>query len=326
MNLLKKILPTLHTDRSVTAIGRTETGPVREKNEDGFGIWRGSEDQGEGDSVPMEPLQRVDTKMPVLVMVADGMGGHGEGQATSQMALRVVAEQLLANSCKSFSSMELPSCSDRRGAPEGRGGFLGQNIFAPLNKEKTDLNAGTFSSSWAHVSKEAVDQAWLAIRAKFEPENLMTGTTLSGLLFFEDHVGLVHLGDSVIYRWRKGKLETVSECQSYVGRLLREGKISAEQARIHPKRNIVEMALTSDPNLDPKAQITVVRSKPGDRWILATDGLTDGLTDERITDLLKKTNEQPAADALNRLIDQSLEYSGRDNTTAIVVDVGTNLT
>ena len=148
-------------------------------------------------------------------------------------------------------------------------------------------------------------------------------TTLSLCWFTPRWMYFGHIGDSRIYYLpaREGGLKQLSHDDTHVGWLLRNGKLNEREARSHPRRNVLQKALgAGNQFVDP--QVGAVACEPGDTFLLCTDGLTDGLYDHALIDLLRplepgETNVNPA----RRLVDTSLAHSGRDNTTALVIQV-----
>jgi protein phosphatase len=128
---------------------------------------------------------------------------------------------------------------------------------------------------------------------------------------------VANVGDSRVYLWRANELKQVSADHSYVQELLTEGYITADEARVHPRRNIVTRALGIEG--DVMADSWVLPMLLGDRYLLCSDGLVDEVDDEAITDVLRTVaNPQAAAD---RLVSIANTNGGRDNVTVIVVDV-----
>jgi PPM family protein phosphatase len=149
------------------------------------------------------------------------------------------------------------------------------------------------------------------------------GATLSLTWFRPDWMYFAHLGDSRIYYLPEGgSLTQVTHDHSHVGWLRRKGQINEREARTHPRRNALQQALGAGHQfIDP--HIGAVAHRPGDRFLICSDGLTDGLWDRQIEELLRA----PAAPGnhssrAQRLVDESVLNSGRDNTTAIVVEIG----
>ncbi|MFQ3669940.1 MAG: SpoIIE family protein phosphatase, partial [Verrucomicrobiia bacterium] len=108
---------------------------------------------------------------------------------------------------------------------------------------------------------------------------------------------------------------------SHVGWLLRTGKINEREARTHPRKNSLQMALGAGHQfIDP--QVGSVGLEPGDLFLLCSDGLTDGLWDKNLLQLLRDpTPTEAAVPPAQRLLNAALERSGKDNLTAVVVEV-----
>ena len=143
--------------------------------------------------------------------------------------------------------------------------------------------------------------------------------TLSLFWFTPGWMYFGHVGDSRIYYFpaREPALKQLSEDDTYVGWLFRNGKINEREARMHPRRNVLQKSLGgSNQFVDP--QVGAVAYEPGDRFLLCTDGLTEGLYQHQLTDLL----QAPAQTSVARsLVDAAVENDGRDNTTALVIRV-----
>jgi protein phosphatase len=145
---------------------------------------------------------------------------------------------------------------------------------------------------------------------------LTLGWLTPGRLYF------AHIGDSRLYHLtREGGLTQLSHDHTHVGWLRRQGKLNEREARTHPMRNALHQSLgASNQFVDP--QLGFVDYQPGDRFVLCSDGVTDGLWDRQLEELvsspLPERASQPAA---QRLVEEAVAQSGRDNATAIVVDV-----
>jgi PPM family protein phosphatase len=154
---------------------------------------------------------------------------------------------------------------------------------------------------------------------KQESGNLM-GTTVTGLAGLgtagADHLMVFNVGDSRVYRLAADRIEQLTVDHSEVQELLLDGAITREQARTHPRRNIVTRALGSDPVL--LADHWLLPAVDGDRFLLCSDGLTSELPDEAILPLLSVGTPQRAAEAL---VTAANDAGGRDNITAVIVDI-----
>jgi len=143
------------------------------------------------------------------------------------------------------------------------------------------------------------------------------GTTLAAMVVFTDTVVVGNVGDARIYRWHEGNLSRVTKDHSYVQELVDEGVISLEEARVHPRRNIVTRALGIDG--DVEASTSTLPITVGARYVLCSDGLVDEVTDTEIAAILTRHSQaQAAAEAL---VAAANAAGGRDNITVIVVDV-----
>jgi PPM family protein phosphatase len=149
------------------------------------------------------------------------------------------------------------------------------------------------------------------------------GTTLSGVVVAE-HMGVAYwlvmnIGDSRTYRLRGGELRQISVDHSEVQELVEAGRITREEATVHPRRHVVTRALgTGGEN---EADFWLLPIQDGDRILVCSDGLTGELSDEHMFRILS-TMEKPQ-DAVDALIKEALLSGGRDNITAIVVDART---
>jgi protein phosphatase len=149
------------------------------------------------------------------------------------------------------------------------------------------------------------------------------GATLSLCWLRPDWMYFAHLGDSRIYYIpHDGPMVQVTHDHSHVGWLRRKGQINEREARTHPRKNALQQALGAGHQfIDP--HIGAVAHRPGDRFLVCSDGLTDGLWDRHLEEILRAPT--PAADQpslAKRLVDESVGQSGRDNTTAVVVEIG----
>jgi protein phosphatase len=145
-------------------------------------------------------------------------------------------------------------------------------------------------------------------------------TTLSLAWFTPHWMYFAHVGDSRIYHLPGdgGPLRQVTQDDTHVGWLLRTGQITPWQARTHPRRSALQKALGAG-NQFVEPQLGAVGIEPGDLFLLCTDGLVDGLLDERITEHLRNDPDPTAPEAARRIVEASLAGSGRDNTTGLIV-------
>ena len=170
--------------------------------------------------------------------------------------------------------------------------------------------------------RELVQQANTAIYTASLDDNTQSGmgTTLTALAVVpgeEPTVLIANVGDSRTYLFRNNILTRLSVDHSYVQELVNEGIITPEEARVHPRRNIVTRAMGIDRNVQVDVFQNTVRT--GDRLLLCSDGLVDEVSDADIAQILREhTHPQETAEALVMVANAN---GGRDNTTVIVVDV-----
>lgn len=147
------------------------------------------------------------------------------------------------------------------------------------------------------------------------------GATLSLCWVRPEWMYFAHLGDSrIYYRPFDGALTQVTHDHSHVGWLRRQGQINEREARTHPRRNALQQALGAGHQF-VTPHIGAVGHRPGDRFLICSDGLVDGLWDRQLAELLAPDSaatreENPA----KRVVEEAVQNSGRDNTTAVIFE------
>lgn len=217
--------------------------------------------------------------------VSDGMGGARSGEFASRIAIDKITKLLPR--------------AYRLSAAGMNAGFTDvlEELFDKIHEELLKLGRSYDECSGMGAT---LTLAWLT------PQWLYFG----------------HIGDSRLYYLpREGGIRQLSHDHSYVGWLRREGRINEREAREHPQKNSLQQALGAGHQfIDP--QVGAISHRPGDRFVLCSDGVIDGLWDHRLEDLVRTPEagrlHQPAAE---RLIGEALENSGRDNLTALVIEV-----
>ena len=149
-----------------------------------------------------------------------------------------------------------------------------------------------------------------------DPELDGMGTTLTAILFAGSRLGLVNIGDSRTYLMRNGSVTQITHDDSFVQSLIDEGRITAEEANTHPQRSLLLRALTGHDSIEPTLNLREVR--PGDRYLLCSDGLSGVISHETLTEAMHIRDPQTCAD---RMIELALRGGGPDNVTVIIADV-----
>lgn len=143
------------------------------------------------------------------------------------------------------------------------------------------------------------------------------GTTLSVIWMSGHFVYLGHVGDSRVYRFREGKLEQMTDDHSLVGELLRAGYLTPEQAENHPNKNVILRAVGTEEGID--IDLAVEERKPGDLWLICSDGLHGMVSDKRMEAILGVNAPESA---VKLLMDAALAAGGRDNISVVLVQDG----
>src|SRR5271156_7077941 len=263
--------------------GWTDRGKVRPNNEDSFlGL--------QFDSKEVFRLGKFgeasQEKMDFTFAVSDGMGGAMAGEFASKIAVGKITT-LLPRAFQHSALGLQPGFSDV--LMELFDQIHRALVFVGGSYEETEGMQATLSLCW------------------FTP----------GWMYFG------HVGDSRIYYLpASGKeMKQLSQDDTYVGWLFRTGQINEWEAHNHPQRTSLQKALGGGNQfVDP--QVGAVACEPGDMFLLCTDGLTEGLYDSTLFDLLRRPDAaEAAATPARRLVEASLARAGRDNTTALVVEV-----
>jgi protein phosphatase len=216
---------------------------------------------------------------------------------------------------------------------DGMGGALAGEFASHIAVEKiTTLLPRAFQHSahglkpgFADVLSELFDQVHRALAfvgGSYEETEGMQ-TTLSLCWFTPGWMYFAHIGDSRVYHLPRHKktIQQLTHDDTYVGWLFRNGKISEYEARTHPRRNLLQKALGGS-NRFVEPQVGAIACERGDSFLLCTDGLVDGVSDSLLAELLcdsQSSNEISNASQL--LVETSVNNSGRDNTTALVIQV-----
>ena len=148
------------------------------------------------------------------------------------------------------------------------------------------------------------------------------GATLSMCWFTPGWMYFGHIGDSRIYYLpaQGGGIRQITQDDTPVGWLYRNGKLNERQARDHPRRNALQKALGAGHQfVDP--QVGAVAYEPGDTFLLCTDGLIDGLYDAQLLEMVRAPQTDAESNPAQRLVRAAVALAGRDNTTALLVEV-----
>ena len=173
--------------------------------------------------------------------------------------------------------------------------------------------------------KETMEEAFLLAnktvneKSGSNPDMADMGTTLSCVWFHDGLACIGHVGDSRIYLYRNRELIRISKDHSFVEELVDAGTITREEARVHPKRNIITRCIGADEKIEP--QTDMMPYEAGDIWLLCSDGLTNYVDDSEIASALSD-EELSISDRISELRDKAIFSGGRDNITVAALIIG----
>ena len=260
--------------------GVSDIGRVRKNNEDSFlGLQFDAREIFRLGKFGEASIEKTD----FTFAVCDGMGGAKAGEYASRIAVEKITT-LLPRAFQQSAS----------GLNAGFSDVLTE-LFTQIHKALVYLGE---SYDECHGMQTTMSLCW------FTP----------GWMYFG------HIGDSRIYHLPKQKKEIrqLTHDDTHVGWLFRNGQINEREARTHPRRNVLQRALGgSNQFVDP--QVGAVSCQRGDVFLVCTDGLTDGLYDHDLAEILRQKHTGTHITPARLLVDASLKNSGRDNTTALAI-------
>ncbi len=200
---------------------------------------------------------------------------------------------------------------------DGMGGHAGGEKAAALAIGELSGVRGTITADRFHQVVEAANRRIYETSA--DPALRGMGTTIvaAAVDAEAEQLNIVNVGDSRAYRFRGGQLEQLTIDHSLVEDLVREGRLSPEEALTHPQRNIVTRALGINPQIE--IDMFIVDAVAGDRFILCSDGLFNEVDDEGIIEILERV--KPSEEAAAELVETAVRLGGRDNVTVVIVDI-----
>jgi serine/threonine protein phosphatase PrpC len=205
---------------------------------------------------------------------------------------------------------------------DGMGGHAGGDVASAIAItriiEADKQYASAHDAEFALQSSLIAANSLLAETVFEHPELTGMGTTVSAILRSGDEIAIAHIGDSRIYLYRDSVLKQITADHTFVQRLVDSGRITPEEAAVHPRRSVL-MRVLGDVDAAPEIDTTVHDVKQGDRWLLCSDGLSSYVSDEKIEHALK-TIPVPKA-AAEKLVKDSLDQGAPDNVTIVIVDI-----
>jgi serine/threonine protein phosphatase PrpC len=200
---------------------------------------------------------------------------------------------------------------------DGMGGARAGDLASRL--AASAVKAGEVDSNGKERVVALIQQANSSVykRSSEDAEAAGMGTTMTVALVEDSVVTFGHVGDSRAYILRDGVLEQLTEDHSLVAELVRVGKLSPEEAESHPQRSVVTRILGTDPDVD--VDTFTVDGRPGDVFLICSDGLTTMIGDEDIGRVL--TERRSLDDAAKELVQLANKAGGEDNITVVAFDL-----
>jgi serine/threonine protein phosphatase PrpC len=236
-----------------------------------------------------------------VYVVADGMGGHEAGEVASQIAVERVRADLDTENLPEASAV-VDSISNAN-----------DDIFRAAIANPGQAGMGTTVTAIAVIGDKLAGRGAPNLDVNDDPGEVTPVVPAEP----SEALLLANVGDSRTYLLRHDRLRRVTIDHSYVQELVATGHISEDEARTHPRRNIITRALGIEP--DVKVDWWTLPLIRGDRFLLCSDGLVDEVDDDVIKHTL--TTLADPQEAAERLVDQANEAGGRDNITVIILDV-----
>lgn len=206
---------------------------------------------------------------------------------------------------------------------DGMGGHAhGEVASATAIATLAELDAEVPGSDLASALRISIEHANDAIRAMVQADSSLEGmgTTLTALLYSNNRLCLAHIGDSRAYLLRDHMFSQVTKDHTLVQSMVDEGKLTREQAEVHPQRSLLLRALGTSGRVEPDVHVHEVRA--GDRWLLCSDGLSSVVSEDTIRESVASGDD--IEDIARRLVDLANRGGGPDNITCVIADVVEN--
>ncbi len=204
------------------------------------------------------------------------------------------------------------------GVADGMGGHKAGDVASKIAVAVTEKALKNAHPS-VELLRSAIQEANLAIYEEQlgNPDYSGMGTTMTLIWEDDDRVLLGHVGDSRAYCIREKAIRQISLDHSMVAEMVRRGVLTEEEARVHPYRNIITRALGTDETVE--VDVEELEKRPGDLYLLCSDGLSEYVQDEGMLYILRK--HRGLEEAADVLLNLALEGGGRDNISLVLAEV-----
>ena len=185
--------------------------------------------------------------------------------------------------------------------------------FDLLNKKNLEINCENVENIIKKISHN------IQIMGNVEYGQTLYGATLTGIVLKEEKAILMNVGDSRVYRYYDGNLVQLTKDQSLVQRFVDQGRISQEQAKVHPMRNMILEFMGKAPNVHPL--VNEIDLNDQEIYCICSDGLFSMVSESRIQEILE--SNQCLNDKCQQLVSEANEAGGKDNISIILIERST---
>ena len=203
---------------------------------------------------------------------------------------------------------------------DGMGGHAGGDVASAATVlDMIHLDRGGYDGDAGTVLADEIQTAnsLLSELVHQNPKLAGMGTTVTALLLAEGKLYFAHIGDSRAYRLRDGEFKQVSVDHTFVQRLIDEGRLRPEEAESHPHKNVL-MRVLGDVDASPELDLDTLDVRPGDRWLLCSDGL-NYVAGHAVERTVRETKD--LRECVETLVDLTLEAGSPDNVTVVMVEI-----
>ncbi len=225
------------------------------------------------------------------------------------------------NNEDSFGAFALPGEGYLFVVADGLGGHLAGEVASStaVQKLKEYLSQAPsgdlrefLDSVYRHLNRE------IYTLGQSNPSRKGMGTTLTALYIKDNQAYIAHVGDSRVYRITSGGIELLTQDQSFVEKLVSNGLLSQEEAKKHPRKNVLLQMIGMKKDVEPQI-IGPFPVREGDKFLLCTDGLSNLVMDREIYEIISRL---PLINAVEFLVEAAKKRGGPDNITAVAVAIG----
>lgn len=201
---------------------------------------------------------------------------------------------------------------------DGMGGAQAGEVASRIAVETFGENGGDYGdpaealAAYAHAANARIHEL-----SHSDAAHAGMGTTMSAVYVGEQDVTIAHVGDSRVYCLREGQLLRLTDDHSLVDELIRQGRLTPEEAEEHPQRSIITRAL--GPEASVEVDTRTFKARPGDVYLLCSDGLTSMVGEQRMAQLMGE--HERLQDTGRALVQEANAEGGRDNITAVLLRI-----